>query len=295
MSQKLIYLDTNLWNRLLDQKVAPGELLAGFKRRNAALVLSGQTVYELTRTFTRFPVRGQDLFRYIRVYLDEGIVGTYDNMNLLRAEVTAMYTRADSVIAFFDPVNEPLLKAEVAKQADGVVDDRAWAFLAERKEFADRTREQQKAHFEKRPDMKTKLLAVSVDKLAGWLNEQVSSDVGAAMLTRHLLRIYESSDIEAAITTAQGLLQHPASRVAKALVRADLYSNWRCAHRGSNKKDLVDDMYHVLNAAYCDVYATAEPKQKEYTGVLLPTYVEVAAYDDSGPVRDWLLSLVPSE
>jgi hypothetical protein len=50
-------------------------------------------------------------------------------------------------------------------------------------------------------------------------------------------------------------------------------------------------MYHVLNAAYCNVYATAEPKQEEYAGLLLPPYVKIAIYDGNGPVKDWLLSL----
>jgi predicted nucleic acid-binding protein len=294
MAPRLIYLDTNVWNRLLDQGAPPAELLAELKQRDATLVLSGQTVYELTRTFASLPARGKELFRYIKLYLDEGIVVSYDNMDLLRAEIRALYARAILVVTFFDPVNEALLKDEVTKLADGIVDSRAWTYIAERKEFAKRTREDQNAHFEKRPDMRIKLIAVSVDKLAAWLDEQVTSDVGAAMLTRHLLRIYDSSERGAAISTAQGLLGHPASRIAKALVRADLYSNWRCAHRRSNKKDLVDDMYHVLNAAHCNVYGTAEPKQKEYAGLLLPPDVEIAIYDDNGPVKDWLLSLSSS-
>src|ERR1700728_3604238 len=126
MVQRLIYLDTNVWNRLLDQGVTPSELLAELKRRNATLVLSGQTVYELTRTFAKFPARGKELFRYIKLYLDEGIVGPYDNMDLLRADVRALYARANSVVAFFDSANEALLKDEVAKLADGIVDSRAW-------------------------------------------------------------------------------------------------------------------------------------------------------------------------
>jgi len=204
MAERLIYLDTNLWNRLLDQGVNPAELLTLLKQRNATIVLSGQTVYELARTFTNSPARGQELFRYIKRYLDESIVCTYDNMNLLRGEVKALYARANSVVAFFDSANEAPLKNEVAKLADGIVDSRAWAYIAERKEFAERTREDQKAHFEKRPDMRTELLGISVGKVAAWLDEQVPSDVGAAMLTRHLLRIYESSDIGAAMSTAQG-------------------------------------------------------------------------------------------
>ena len=44
------------------------------------------------------------------------------------------------------------------------------------------------------------------------------------------------------------LTASPACHLSRALVRADLYYNWRCANRGSNPKDLFDDTYDVLNA-----------------------------------------------
>jgi hypothetical protein len=291
MVQKLIYLDTNLWNRLLDQNVYPIDLLEEFKRRNATLVLSGQTVYELVRTFSTSTARGKELFCYVKVYIEAGIIGTYDNMDLLRAEVRALYAHADSVVAYFDPVNYDALKSEIAKLAEGIVDQRAWTFLAERKKFATTSRDEQKAHFEKRPDMRAKLLAVPEAELPVWLDEQVAGDVGAAVLTRHLMRIFESPSTDAANSTALGLLQHPASRIAKALVRADLYSNWRCAHRGSNPRDLIDDMYHVLNATYTDVYATAEDGQKEYASLLLGHWTRPEFYDESTKLADWLLAV----
>ncbi len=56
MFPKLIYLDTNLWNRLLDQGAGPKELLAELKRRDATLVLSAQTVYLFAKpAFERLP------------------------------------------------------------------------------------------------------------------------------------------------------------------------------------------------------------------------------------------------
>jgi len=286
---KLIYLDTNLWNRLLDQNVDPISLISGLERCNSSLALSGQTVYELTQTFRTSAERGKKLFRYLKICVDAGIVGAYDNMDLLRSEVKALYERADSVVAYYSPADYDALKVEVAKLAEGVVDERAQSFLSERREFARASREGQKAHMENRPDMKTRLLAVSEDGLAAWLDEQVSGDVGAALLTGHLVRVYESPLTDKAISTALGLLQHPAPRTAKALVRADLYSNWRCARRGSNPRDLMDDMYHVLNATYCDVYATAEAGQKEYAALLLSRWTRPAIYDGSTPLKDWLL------
>jgi hypothetical protein len=288
---KIIYLDTNLWNRLLDQNVEPATLLSRLEECGYSLALSGQNVYELTRTFGTSADRGKDLFRYIKVYVDAGIAGAYDGMDLLRNEVKTLYARSDSVVAFYSAADYGALQAEVAKLAQGIVEDRAQTFLSERGEFAKASRVSQKAHLENRPDMKARLLAIPEDSLNAWLDEQLSGNIGAALLCAHLLRIYESQDAYAAISTALGLLQHPASRMAKAVVRADLYSNWRCANRGSNPRDLIDDMYHVLNAAYCDVYATAEAGQKEYASLLLGQWTRPAIYDDKTPLGDWLLAI----
>jgi hypothetical protein len=288
---KLIYLDTNLWNRLLDQNVDPSALLSTLERCDSSLALSGQNVYELALTFQTSTDRGKELFRYLKVYVDAGIVGAYDNLDLLKAEVTTLYERSDSVVAYYNPADYDALKAEVAKLAEGIVDQRAKSFLSKRMGFAKASREDPKTHLEQRPDLKARLLAVPESGLAAWLDEHVSGKVGTALLIGHLNNVYESPMMDAAISTAQGLLQHPASRTAKALVRADLYLHWRCARRGSNPRDLPNDVYHVLNAAYCDVYATADAGQKEYVALLLSQWTRPAIYDGSTSLADWLLTV----
>jgi hypothetical protein len=289
--QKLIYLDTNLWNRLLDQNVDPSALLSKLKRCDSSLALSGQNVYELALTFQNSVERGMELFRYLKVYVDAGIVGAYDNLDLLRAEVHALYARADSVVAYYSPADYDALKTEVAKLAEGIVDQRAQSFLSKRKGLAKAGREEPKTHLEQRPDMKARLLAMPENELVVWLDEQVSGEVGTALLIGHLNNVYGPASAGAAKSTAQGLLQHPASRTAKALVRADLYLHWRCARRGSNPRDLPDDVYHVLNAAYCDVYATADSGQKEYVALLLSRWTRPAVFDGSTSLADWLLTV----
>jgi hypothetical protein len=82
------------------------------------------------------------------------------------------------------------------------------------------------------------------------------------------------------------------ANVSRAIVRADLYSNWRCANRDSNPRDLVDDMLHVLQAVYSDIYATAEPKQSDYASLLLTPSTKVAIYDNNTRIDQWLLTLV---
>ena len=50
-------------------------------------------------------------------------------------------------------------------------------------------------------------------------------------------------------------------------------------------------MYHVLNASYCDLYATREKGQTEYASLLLPSSTKVAVWDARAKIDEWLLTL----
>jgi hypothetical protein len=52
-------------------------------------------------------------------------------------------------------------------------------------------------------------------------------------------------------------------------------------------------MYHVLNATYTDVYATAEGGQKEYAWLLQSRWTRPEFYDGSTRLMlaDWLLAV----
>ena len=79
------------------------------------------------------------------------------------------------------------------------------------------------------------------------------------------------------------------------MLRADCYCNWRCARRGSNRADLLDDLYHVLNAVYSDVYATEEAKQADYTPYILLS-TRTALYDrQTQPLEEWLIDIARRE
>jgi hypothetical protein len=292
----LIYLDTNIWNRLADQNIEPQGLLGDLQRRNANLALSGQTIYELSKTFLgpgpNAMVRGRGLFRYVKHYVNAEVPCAHDNMQQLHGEVSALNTGATEVVAFYGPKEYALLRAEVEKLSQGICDQRAEEFIAGRKQFSESTRSSQRSHLEAKQQTADLLKGVTQDDLRAWLDRQILSDTGAAILANHLLRMYSRLDPETAITNAQALLQIPPSRIAKGIVRADLYFNWRCANRGSNPKDLVDDLYHVLNSSYCSFYATAEPKQAEYASLVLGQGTPIAIYDDQTPIDAWLLQLL---
>jgi hypothetical protein len=213
------------------------------------------------------------------------------NTELLAAEMTALQSGTSTVALFLRVEDYPLLRREVDKLANGVFDERAAKFIKERGDFASNTRSGQLHHLKNRTDIKKKLKNVPAEKLEHWLQTETMTRTGVAILASHILRQFpEAPPIEAA-EYASALLASQASRMARGLVRADLYYNWRCANRDSNPRDLIDDMYHVLNSVHCDIYATEERRQAEYAGLLLTDNTKVAIFNGETPVDQWLEAL----
>jgi hypothetical protein len=74
-------------------------------------------------------------------------------------------------------------------------------------------------------------------------------------------------------------------------VRSDLYLNWRCARRGSVRRDLPDDTYHAVNACYCEGFVTTERDQAEHADYTNPG-VAALVYLGDQPLLTWLLQAI---
>lgn len=295
--EKLIYLDTMMWNRLADQSVDPVRLINKLHDHQSGLALSELVLFELARTFKTNPRRGCVLFGAMKLYTDSGITAVYDNLKQLHSEVALMNGYANGVVVFYSPADYALMCAEIDKLSQGIVDERAKSFIAGREEFAKSSRTDQRAHTTNTPEVADRLRGIPKAELGEWLDSEVQTDTGRLMLAGHMMRPFEGKLSEAlALQNASALLAIPQSRMAKSLVKADLYYNWRCANGGSVPSDLIADMYHVVNAAYCHVYATAEDDQTKYASLLLTDSTKVVVYDElAGPIDEWLIQVAGKE
>ena len=74
---KRIYLDTNIWDQLCDQKVDPKQFIDALASKGYTLVISFHPVYEFARTLTspapQAIARGRQLCAYAVQYFDLGI------------------------------------------------------------------------------------------------------------------------------------------------------------------------------------------------------------------------------
>jgi hypothetical protein len=291
----LIYLDTNLWNAFCDQRVDPATLLTSLNKRNAHLVLGTHNFYELAKTFEGgregASERGRELFAYLVKFFEANVLCAKDNMEILAAEMYAV-KQSIPVDAFLGRQDRVSFGKKVKAFAEGMFGEIDTHYIEQLVSFASNTRQNQILHLEEHADIKARLKGVSPANLTQWMRKQVFSAAGLEQLARHVQGRFPEITANKATEDASGLLSLPARRISRGLILADLYYNWRCACRESNPKDLVDDMQHILNAVYCDTYATGDTRQTEYAELLLTSNTRVNIYRAEMPVDEWLHGLV---
>jgi hypothetical protein len=291
---RLIYPDTIIWNLLCDQNIDPRKLLDSLRAKGFTLVVSFHTVYELARTFERDDpsgnARGRQLFSYLKQYLDLDIPSTKQLWELIMDEDEAFKKNLSVIDPLATSQESAIEKREVEKLANGIVEGPVKAFLEDRRQFAIDTKAQQAARIIENDKLREYLESISGDELATWMPKETLTASGVSTLyQRFFLRAGPSRTPE----YVQSLLSFPLADASRGTVHADLYSNWKCARDGSNRLDLADDMLHVLQAMYCDLYVTEESNHLRFAPLILTSRTRVEVYRDrSVPVDQWLLSLL---
>jgi hypothetical protein len=284
-----------LWNALCDQQVNPDSFNAALTGKGAVLVFSEHTVYELAKTFTsekpNATPRGRELLSYLQRYVSDTLC-VKKPIELVAAEMWALQFRAADVEAFHDETNFSIVRTAIERLAAGVMDETAKKYISDRMHDVKDDRSGVIKYLESNSQIKAELKEVTAEALPQWLLSETLKTNGILSLAKRIKDYFPEAEICDAREYAYLLLVGPFHSVGAAMVRGDLYANWRCAHRNSNPRDLTEDLQHVLSASYCDIYATSEPGQFEYAGLLLSNGNRLALYDKQVPVDSWLLGLV---
>ena len=275
MSDLLIYLDTSVWNALCDQKVDPSLLYSSLKERDAQIVLGSNAVYEMAKTFQikggMGQFRGQELFLYLTGYLRTRVPYLRETGDLLREETKRVNGETRSIAMFYPPENYLKLEDEVNKLSRGIFDQRAESFISARKLGALDSRQEIQRHLENQPALLQRLAGISESEVARWITKEAKRPVGRRILAGHLSREISDGDRSQLTWFAKRLLASNQYKVSQALVRTDLYWNWRFAQVRSIRSDLPDDTYHLVNAAYCGIFVTSDSALASGMSHLLPT------------------------
>jgi len=290
---KLIYADTSVWNCLHDQKVDPLELFSVLARRDVLLVLGFNVVYEFAKLF--FPGyelkvrRGRDLFEYLKLNLDLKIPVVKENVSLLKDEALDASGQRSFDFCFANRSDCEALVREVNNLCEAHVSPGRDEFILKRKALVESSRASARNHFKNRPDVEERLAALDEAELPEFLITEYATRQGELIILGHLVNIFSGSTPADLLRAAKDLSSSSKYRFARALARGSLYLNWRCAKFGSIRDDLYDDMFHVVNAAYSDVFATTDTDQANLARHAIEA-TQVISCDGNKPISDQLMS-----
>jgi len=289
-NSSLIYADTSIWNCLNDQQVNGQNLLGSLAAHDKRFVLGENVLSEMAKTFQvsnpRSVDRAAKLFSCVKSFLDSGVLVLKPTWALLIEEALHVMKQGPEVMAFA-PATDHLCQI-VDKFSKGDFDSPALQLVRERRGEAQQTRAVAIAHLKARPKLTSILRQVSSANLPGWIARQAMSARGRAVLGGHLQVQFPSNEPKELSYTAKKLLASRRYRVSHALVRSDLYVNWRCANHGSLRSDVPDDIFHVVNASYCDLFITTDRDQAGYVVHAL-NRSKVLLYGKTEPLSKWLL------
>jgi hypothetical protein len=285
----LIYLDTVLWNHLCDERVDAARLTSALFNSGRKLVLGTEAIYEMSRTFNSKPSRGRELFGYLKTFTDLHVPCMQDNPRILQAEAeSALNGEPRDIDVFWNEANYASMQREVEKLSQGIVDDRATIAIASRKQLADRERTSMSAQYLIDSELKNRLLRVEAKDLDLWMRREFTRS-GRLLFKQRLAAQFSDLQPRQLTILSKKILASGRYRLSHAVVRADLYANWR-SRNGAMPRDLLADLDHVVTASHCDVYASKETAQERYTSLILRN-TRTAIYYGNTPLEEWFKSL----
>jgi hypothetical protein len=263
--------------------------VGGLRRKGWDLAFGTHLRYELAKTFrskrSGMHEKARRLFSYLEQFLSFGIPCLKQVPDLLREEVKSADRQKRSVECFYRDEFYKREATEITKLAAGEVDSRLEKVLDFRANQISEFRKESP----KRTAKWTRFMDGETDMCLSDFIEDAWRGLGPGCLKKHVSGLFPGLTERDLRRITRKILSAPRYRLSHALVRGDLYLDWRCLRGRAVARDTSDDCYHLANAAYCDVYATDESSQGDYADEIL-TLTGIRIHDRKAPLLEWLTS-----
>jgi len=267
MTKHLIYFDTTIWNVLAQRSPSAASSCQSLSERGIYVTLGLNAYFEMLKSFygkrLDARARGRKLFACVHECLDSGvrIIKTWEEILIEESKKTL--DKTSSIDLFCDAELQRRLRSDASDLASGKIHGWTRELMLKRDLQSEQVRNFASQSISRQPDLVRDLRAVEPAALSTFLDEQVGGPTGCHLLAKYLSQIFpmfKETLPMAADELATMLLESSSNRVARAIVRSDIYQNWRAARKDCTvvQQSVPDDSYHVVNAGYCDQFVTED-------------------------------------
>jgi hypothetical protein len=301
-SNRLIYLDTSIWNLLCDQAADAKkfcDMLAGF---DSQAVLGLNAYQEMLKTFygarANSKHRARQLIRCLDSFVRAGVptINTWETW--LVEESHSVTGKSNGVSVFLRENEQKNLAASLSSLVDNSPPRELEARLTARKEQNISLRNSAKNTIVRQPEILADLREVKETELSSFLDKESIGVRGAHLLARYLPQVFREMGLTLPMLPdplASALLAQPSNRASRTIVRTDIYRNWRAANSPgiTFPTSVPDDSYHVVNACYCDAFVTEDRDGQATAAINAVPGIRVLIYSDrETPVAEWLVGML---
>jgi len=267
MTKHLIYFDTSIWDVLAQRTPTAVARCQSLSERGICVTLGLNAYFEMLKSFygkrADARSRGMKLFACVYGCLSSGvrIAKTWEEILIEEAKNTLNGTHA--IDLFCDEEWQSRLTSAAHDLATGRIHDGTRELVLKRDLRSEEVRNLASQSLSGQPNLVADLRAVEAAELGEFLDEQVGGVTGRRLLAKYLSQIFPMFGQALPVPAdelATRLLESKSNRAAHAIVRSDIYQNWKAARKNSNamRDSVPDDSYHVVNAAYCDQFVTED-------------------------------------
>jgi len=294
---KLLYLDTSIWNVLCEQAVDPRSFQAALRRRGALVVLGINAYVELAKSFFgKRPGRALPLIVCVSRFLEAGtpVADSWERWLIGESRIVSGKSRGFSLLL------GEREQSNIASWTKGLLSeeppDALRLRLIQRSEQTRKLREAATKAIGNQPDILDDLRQVSAEGLGAFLDQEGTRPRALELLARYLPQVFAANEESLPMAPerlARALLATTANRAAHAIVRVNIYGNWRAtrSEEVSFAKCVPEDSYHVANASYCDAFVTADTDSQGEAAARGLRSVRTLVYRDrTVPLEEWLLN-----
>lgn len=304
MAPRLVYLDTTIWNILSRQAPEGKGARSLSEKQNVRLTLGLNAFFELLKSFYgKRPDaldRGRRLFACVRSYLENGVslLRTWEELLVDEA------VRASGALSYINLFADEEWHRKVAEGAElhsrGHLPRGLRELIERRDSVTEKVRTSARQSIKGQPRMLEDLQGITPVNIEALLDRESVGSAGQDLLQKYLTQVFELVSQPMPLTgrqLAQTLLFSASNRVAHAVVRSDIYQNWRAARSklSSNAQGVLiakcipDDSYHVVNACYSAVFVTEDRDGQALAAQYVVPELNVLVYRDRNePILDWL-------
>ena len=262
---KKIYFDSNIFNEIIRKHIKSEQIRSILSEKKYRLIISSLNMFEIASCWKSgnhsFIEQGIKRFKLIKELLPCRFLNTIPNILLMELDNVINNT---TISPFCENQEKADFEREINKLSQGIYNDKAKTFIENR--WAGK-----RNHIQNKISELTenKNIFKFADTFNEFLikNEDLQQLIAEGLIEERVINIPSRHRRKTAEKILRKSHRFP---MLISVIKANLFLDFRVLKFGNCSHDTLDDLQHLINASYTDIFVTGDNKLYDYSKEIHP-------------------------